>query len=243
MPNPTQGVWVFFERVAVDYPSNSHLSHIKASKEATDTPEEAPKKIEPVVEGKVTARKKSIGRQMREIFLEEGENLRDWFIKDVFIPTIRGMIVGAFGQMTTGFQQALEEKLTPGERSSITRPPGVGHVPYNRYSASTRVVSRSAVTTPAYQPRARRSNDVQEIVFESRQDAINVVLQLEGVIERYGHTTVGDYYSTINDPGLVPTSTDEEWGWTNLTRARPMPVRGGGYVITFPQPEPVGTGR
>lgn len=229
----------------MDFPGNSHVSKIKTSSEepVTTGKSEAPKKVEPVVSGKVTPRKKTIGRQMREMFVEEGENLRDWFIKDVFIPTVRGMIVGAFGQMTTGFQQALEEKLTPGERPSITRPPGgaSGHVPYNRYSASTVVTKTS--TAPVYQPKIRRSNDVQEIVFEDRQDAINVILQLDGLIEKYGHATVGDYYSTINDPNLVPKSTDEEWGWSNLSRARPMPIRGGGYVITFPTPEPIETGR
>lgn len=227
------------------FPGNSHTSKLKTSTEETGAPgtSEAPKKVEPVVEGKVTARKKSIGRQMREMFVEEGENLREWFVKDVFIPTVRGMIVGAFGQMTTGFQQALEEKLTPGERPSITRPPSGtgGPIPYNRYSQNQTVVARSA--TPAYQPKIRRSNDVQEVVFESRQDAINVVLQLEGMIEKYGHATVGDYYSSLNDPSLIPKSTDEEWGWTNLTRARPMPVRGGGYIITFPQPESIDPGR
>ncbi|QAY17171.1 hypothetical protein SEA_MADAMATO_53 [Streptomyces phage Madamato] len=228
----------------MEFPGNSHTSKMQPSAEEAGAAE-TPKKVEPVTTGKVTARKKSVGKQMREMFVEEGENLRDWFIKDVFIPTVRGMIVGAFGQMTTGFQQALEEKLTPGERPSITRPPsgGSGPIPYNRYAQNQTVVGRSASATPAYQPRVRRSNDVQEIVFESRQDAINVVLQLEGMIEKYGHTTVGDYYSAINDPTLVPKSTDEEWGWTNLTRARPMPVRGGGYIITFPQPEPIDPGR
>ncbi|WPJ30795.1 hypothetical protein [Streptomyces phage Psst4] len=235
----------------MDFPGNSHTSKMQASKEDAGTTEtsEAPKKIEPVdVKGKVTPRKKSIGRQMREMFVDEGENLRDWFVKDMLMPTIRGMIVAAFGQVTTGFQQALEEKLNPGERPSITRPPtGTTHVPYNRFSSNAPVIRTMGNATPVtqsgtYQPRVvRRSNSVQQFAFESRQDAVNILLSLEGLIEKYRHATVGDYYNLI--PGVVPKSTDEEWGWFNLNRARPVPLPDGGYGITFPEPEPIDTGQ
>ncbi|QEQ93545.1 hypothetical protein SEA_GIRLPOWER_46 [Streptomyces phage GirlPower] len=237
----------------MDFPGNSHTSKLQTSKEdsgATDKPETPTKKnITPVdAEGKITPRKKGVGTQIREMFVSEGENLRDWFIKDMLIPTVRGMIVAAFGQVTTGFQQALEEKLNPGERPSITRPPtGQTHIPYNRYASNAPVIRTMGAQTTvqangSYQPRVvRRSNSVQQFVFESRQDAVNILLSLEGIIEKYGHATVGDYYNLI--PDVVPKSTDEEWGWYNLNRARPVPLSGGGHGITFPEPEPINTGQ
>jgi hypothetical protein len=53
----------------MDFPSNSHTSKIKAAQTTETTGNsEAPesKKAEPVVEGKVTRRKKSVGRQFKE---------------------------------------------------------------------------------------------------------------------------------------------------------------------------------
>jgi|SRR5690606_39109130 len=238
----------FFERVAMDFPGNSHNSKSRASEDKSEAPEK--KNITPVdAEGKITPRKKSVWRQFREMFVEEGENFRDWFIKDMLLPTARDMLLTALGQVTTGFQQAVAEKLAPKDRPSITHPPSgqQTHIPYNRYATNAPVIRTMGNPTPVtqtgmYQPKVvRRSNAVQQFVFESRQDAVNILLSLEGIIEKYGHATVGDYYNLI--PDVVPKSTDEEWGWYNLNRARPVPLTSGGYGITFPEPEPINTGR
>jgi hypothetical protein len=85
----------------------------------------------------------------------------------------------------------------------------------------------------------RASNVVNDIVFETRQDAQEVFNILLANLDQYGVVTVGDFYELSDQPAAF---TDQAYGWTTLggsnglDGARIVAARGGGFKIQFPIP-------
>ena len=71
-----------------------------------------------------------------------------------------------------------------------------------------------------------------EIVFDSRSNAEKVLDDLNILMEEYGVVRVADLYDLI---GLMPTYTDNNYGWINLTGTSIVRVRHG-YEIIMPKP-------
>ena len=61
-------------------------------------------------------------------------------------------------------------------------------------------------------------------------------------IEKYKRVSILDLYSFIKDVIENPEDikaaefTDDDYGWRDITGARPRPVPGGGFVIVLPKP-------
>jgi len=93
---------------------------------------------------------------------------------------------------------------------------------------------------PRYNPKRFRHNNfgsnrpksrpVEDIFFESYEDANLVLCELRGMIKDYGWATVADLMTLV---GLPRNFTDEQYGWTSLDATGIGPVNDD-YVITFP---------
>lgn len=222
-----------------DFPGNSQNSrNVPTTPPEGSSETSKPTKLQVVVEGKVTRKKKSLGSQFKEIFVQDGGSFVEDLITDMVIPTIREMFYTAIRQSADGFVKGVESRLFPGGRTQTTRTSG--HTPYNRFSSSTVVGNaRREMPVSRPQPRIRRSNAVADILLDSREDCDTVIMELDGKIEHYGHCTVGDLYDVV---GETSTSTDEEWGWYDLTDARSMAVNGQ-FRLVMPRPKPISNGR
>ena len=75
------------------------------------------------------------------------------------------------------------------------------------------------------------SNVVRVIEFDSANDANEVLSYMIDSIEQYGLVTVADFYE-LSD--VASKFTDHQFGWTNLDGVRVVPIRGGGFYISFP---------
>lgn len=75
------------------------------------------------------------------------------------------------------------------------------------------------------------SNVVRVIEFDSANDANEVLSYMIDSVEQYGLVTVADFYE-LSD--VASKFTDHQFGWTNLDGVRVVPIRGGGFYISFP---------
>lgn len=192
------------------------------------TPQE-PKKIEGVTVNKVTRRQKPMGRRFFETFVsgDDAKGVFDYIVFDVMIPAIKDLVSDAGSQLLDRF--LFGESRAPHRRAS-TRPSGnSGYISYNRFSTSPRQDDRPPL------PR-RTSNDFDDLVFQTRAEALEVLDQMNDVIEKYGVVTQADVYEMAE---LSPQPIDHKWGWSDLTGARVMKVRDG-HMIQIPRkPEPI----
>jgi hypothetical protein len=97
---------------------------------------------------------------------------------------------------------------------------GRGYFDYSRQSEPTRHHKSENV-----------SNVVRVIEFDSANDANDVLSYMIDSIDQYGLVTVADFYE-LSD--VASKFTDHQFGWTNLDGVRVVPIRGGGFYISFP---------
>lgn len=230
----------------MDFPSNS-ISARTAEKAPDQEPAETQTPSEPtrakkVVTGKVSEKKKTLGKRFKEMFLHDGGNFAEHIAEKVIVPMVKDMALSIATQMVDGFRQGVEEMLFgpdgKGDRRRTSsydqnRP----RINYSRISSSTRV-SRSE-DRPSRNDRDRRSNRVKEIIVETRDEGDAVLEELEAIIDsEVGHCTVGDFYAAC---GESTVSTDEDWGWTDLRSARvvdcdPRSRNSQEFLIVMPRP-------
>lgn len=232
----------------MDFPGNSHTSRIVGNDGEAGTPEadgvSTPKKVEKVVQGKVITRKKPLGVRFKEMFASgNGDSFAEHLVENVVVPMIKDIILSVITQTAEGFKQGLEERLfegqpRPSRRSSYSdgRPPSVA---YHRMSSSSTTMRRDSGTRPPAPRVIRRSNVVEDIILASREDGDAVREELEAMIDSVGHCTLGDLYDLV---GITPKSTDEGWGWTDISRSRINRIPGSNppeFLLTMPRPIPI----
>ena len=83
----------------------------------------------------------------------------------------------------------------------------------------------------------REKERFESIIFGTEKDARQVLSELKGVIERYGAASVADLYDLA---GIIAQFDCEaaKRGWTSLSSAEIVPVRGG-FEIRFPSVQPI----
>lgn len=226
-----------------DFPGNSYTSKIVPPKPVEsaateDTPKkEAEKK--PIAEGKI--RPKSIGARFKDIFFTETAGFGDYLLKEVIIPGARDVFFGAIEHTLNGFKQGIERQIYGENHTRSKTSYGTGRPIKINYNGMS---SRSASTRPPVGGRTvrrfamdnRRSNVVQDFTLESRAACEEVLQHLELLVDRQGHCTVGDLYSAVD---IRPKSTDESWGWVDVTNAVINRRGPNEYIITLPDPDPI----
>lgn len=204
-----------------EFPSNAHNK---------TEPAREPR-IEKVIEGNVTTRKPSVGRRFKETFAgEDSSSVWEYVLLDVLVPAVKDMVVDAG-------QQALEKLIfgeaRPGNRRSFSRaaPSSNGHISYNGVSkVGTRPDPRRELSRSA-----RSAHTFDDIVFEQRHQATDVLDKLYETLEKYDLVTVQDLYDAC---GITSSFTDAKYGWDSLSGSGVDRVRGG-YLLRLPKPEPI----
>ena len=192
------------------YPSNAHSDREH--------------KVEKVIEGRVTKKKKSFCKEIKESVVgEDVSNVKSYIIWDVLIPAIKSTIV----DMVTGGI----ETLFYGSAKSSSRRNSERKNSYVSYNSmyDNRNSSRGREETLR---KNKTTTTFDEFIFESRTEAETVLGHLVDLIEDYGMVSVADFYELI---GETSTFTDNKYGWVNLANATTSRVRGG-YVIDLPRP-------
>lgn len=176
------------------------------------------KHVEKVVTGPVTTRRKPLSKKFADVFLSSDmEDVKSYIIFDVVIPGIKDAIFDTISIILYGDTRSGSAKRTQGQT----------YVSYSGYSSPKTKPQRQ-------QTRSRRDRtvtDIQDIIFQSRGEAEEVLGNLVDFIVDYGVATVADLYDLV---GITGPFTDNKYGWTDLSSATVVRVRDG-YLINLPR--------
>ncbi len=207
--------------VREQYPNNSYTAKDKAEKEK----KAPPKKLERVTSGKVTKKKKPLGRRFAEAFgAKEGQGVFEYILYDIIIPATKNMLLDS---ISDGVEMALFGEVRSRRRRLDMSSRNRGRMEYDR-------ISYRGETRDRRDNRDRlRANmrDYEDIVFDSKADAEKVITGLVDMIDSYGQATVADLYDLS---GITPEYTMDNYGWTNLSSATSSRTRDG-YVLNLPR--------
>jgi hypothetical protein len=207
--------------VRVNYPANSAKSR-KAK-------EEPRPKVEKVVEGEVTKRKKSVGGKILGNFIsEDSPSVVHYVVMEVMLPAAKNMVSDAVSQ---GIERLLFGDARP---SRGNRP---GYTNYSRQGTGQRYIPGSPMNDqrPPLSRQARASHDFDDVIIASRAEAEDVLDRLRDLIDQYQVATVNDLYDLV---GLTGEFTDDKWGWYDLRPAGVRAIRGG-YLLKLPPTQPI----
>lgn len=197
--------------MAEEYKSNSHRS------KEQDLHEPMPeKRAEKVVTGNVKQRKKSGLAKAGSIFVPgDVDSVKSYILMDVLVPSIKRAISDI---VCNGINMLLGEP-NRGKGSA----PGA-RVAYRQYYQSEERKDYA-------RPRSQAQYNYDDIVFETRGDAEEVLYRMEELLERFDVVSVADLFDMA---GISCNYTDNKYGWTDLRNARVERVRDG-YIINLPR--------
>lgn len=201
-----------------DFPSNSISS---------ERSNEGPK-VQRVVVGEVRTRPKPLGTRLKEALIGgDSKSVIQHVIVEVLIPQAKDMLAEA---ATQGFNRLIYGDDRPSGRRISSRSSS-GYTPYNRYSArGNNPIGRSREDRT---PIVLRSGPLDELIFETRDEAVAVLEQLNDILEEYKFVTVAALFASIGKSS--PNHTDNKWGWEDLESASVRLVRNG-YLLILPKP-------
>lgn len=196
----------------------NYVPNSRKSKEGgKDVPAEK-KKVEKIVTGNVRTKKKGEISKFKDVFISEDmSNVKSYIIMDVLIPAAKKAISDI---VSNGIDMILYGE-TKGRKSSVN----ASYVSYRDYSSKRD--DRRASTT-----RSRNIFDYDEIIFDNRGEAEDVITRMGELLDTYGVVSVADMYDLA---GLTCDFTFNRYGWTSIRTAE---VRGtsDGYTIKLPRP-------
>lgn len=197
-----------------DYKPNSY----KSKTESTELPQ---KKVEKVVTGKVTTKKKNGIIKLADVFIsEDASNVKNYILMDVLIPAVKKAVSDI---VTNGIDMILYGGNKPGGKT--TNSP---YISYNRFSDKQND-PRSSVH------RVQTSYSYEDLVIDSRGEAEEVLTRMDELVATYGFVTVADMYDLA---GATCNYTDNKYGWTSVRNASIVRVRDG-YLIKMPRAMPI----
>lgn len=195
-----------------DYASNSH-----ASREKRKEPAER-KKLDKVVSGKVSVKKKSwLEMAVKRFIIEDPRDIKDKIIDDVVIPNIKG-----------GLSDVVD--VIFGGRSYSSSRSGASKISYWTGVNGTKSKGPS-------EPRERTGYRYDDFIFETKGEATVVLDALEAIIEQYQVVSIADLYDVCDITNN--NYTDCDYGWDNLRNARIVRTMDGRYELKMPRAIPL----
>lgn len=179
--------------------------------------EQKKKELKKVTTGTVKVRKKTTASKLLEEVLPGDKNsIKDYVFMDVIIPSIKkalsDVIIDSVNMMFYGDVKRGKSSSSRGE-----------YVSYRDYSSRD------------YDRRRRTPRDIDDVIFESRAEAEDVLNEMDEVLETYEFVSVADYYEIAGVSGSG-THTNNRYGWSNLRTADIIRVRDG-WTIKMPRPK------
>lgn len=197
-----------------EYKPNSNRS-----KEQTKNNEEH--KVEKVITGPVTIRKKSGFDKLKSEFIsDDAKNIKSYVFGEVLIPAIKKAISDI---VTDGIDILLYGESRKGSRKTIA-----DRVSYKSYY--------TGYSEPRDRGVSRLSGySYDDVILNSRGEAEDVLMRMDELMDTYGLVRVADLYDLV---GITGNYTDNKYGWTNIRNAEIVRVRDG-YMIKMPRAVPI----
>lgn len=180
------------------------------------------KRAQKVVKGNVKVKEKSaLGKLTGEIISEDAKNVKTYVFRDVLIPAFKKAVSDI---VTDGINIVLYGDSRRGARKNGY----ADKVSYRSYyDTGSKPIRREPID-----PISHSYNDIR---FESRADAEDVLERMDEMIEVYQVVRVADLYDLI---GITGNYTDNNYGWTSIRTADVVRVRDG-FALRLPKAIPI----
>ena len=189
----------------------------------TDKAKEGTSPEKKVIAKAKVQKKSAIKEALRTFFAQDLPEIAEHLVIDVAIPAAKNAITD---MVTQGIQQLLYGEVDPRRR------PASG---YTSYSSSSRSGRSRGYYESRREPRQPKPTNVEDLVFDTRGDAVDVIEFIAESIDQYGQVSVADLMSSV---GIQPRYTDERWGWTTTDAFEIRQIREG-WLVSADRPEPL----
>lgn len=194
-----------------DFKPNSYRFKEEQAKKATES-----KNIQKVVSGNVKVRKRSEATKFKDLFISEDvHNVGSYIFMEVLVPATKKAIADI---VTNGI-----DMLLYGESGSGRRRSNADRVSFDKMydrGDSRRMAGNS-----------RSTYNYDELYFETRGEAEDVLDRMREIVSNYGIVSVADLYELA---GVVGNYTDQRYGWKGLRNTDVVRTRYG-YQIRLPR--------
>lgn len=193
----------------------------------TDKAKEGASPEKKVIARAKVQKKSAIKEALRTFFAQDLPEIAEHLVIDVAIPAAKNAITD---MVTQGIQQLLYGEADPKRR------PTSGYTSYSNSPRSYRGLTYYESRRPERrEPRQPKPTNVEDLVFDTRGDAVDVIEFIAESIEQYGQVSVADLMSSV---GIQPRYTDERWGWTTTDAFEIRQIREG-WLVSADRPEPI----
>ena len=193
----------------------------------TDKAKEGASPEKKVIAKAKVQKKSAIKEALRTFFAQDLPEIAEHLVIDVAIPAAKNAITD---MVTQGVQQLLYGEVDPRRRSTSK---------YTSYSSSSRSDrGRAYYESRRFErrePRQPKPTNVEDLVFDTRGEAVDVIEFIAEQIKEYGQVSVADLMSSV---GIQPRYTDERWGWTTTDAFEIRQIREG-WLVSADRPEPI----
>lgn len=219
------------------YPSNSHVKknldkmrYDKASEKnssgAISSEPEPGQRVQPVTQAKKVKKKGALRRIAHAMLEDNLENAKERAVNDIIIPGFKALIFDGitdlldamlYGNDDRGYRGSSQRRSNGSRRKE--------QVSYNGYyeKGGRRPQNRSG----------NYSMEPDEVILDTRNDARNVLNEINDAIRKYGQASIADFYDACK---VTSDWTDNRYGWYDIRGASIKPVRDG-YIIIMPPTE------
>ena len=202
-----------------DYTSNS----VKGKPEQNAAPVER-KKVDKVISG-TAKRKADPARKLTNLFAPgDMSSIKEYIIMDIVVPAVKKMVSEV---VRNGVDMLMWGESGRGKSYSGSS----DKVSYRNYYGSNDNNRNNNSST-----RTRSVFDYDNIVIPTRQEAEEVIRQMDAIIEVYGTVSVADLYDLcgVTDHNYM----NAKYGWMNIRTAEVVRVHNG-YILKLPRAMPL----
>lgn len=184
------------------------------------TKKESEKNLERIVTGNVSVKKKNDIQKFAETFVKEDLNtVKSYIWTEVLLPAFKAVISDSVNMMLYG--ETSRNRKTNNRRASQVSYSSYYDRPNDRREPNyVRSVSRYVF---------------DDLKFEDRGDADEVLSTLDDLLNRYPSVSIADLNELV---GITGRYTDNKYGWTDISQAYIERTRDG-YILRMPKAIPL----
>lgn len=173
-------------------------------------------------------------------FADDAEMVSESIVDDFIKPRMKSFAKESVMQ----FKRFLVDSLTgciqmlvygkAAQKNTTTTTFRTGGTNYTAFFEGT-PVSTSTVTLTTPTTQLTSEYGVVAVRIDTYGNAQSVLGEMIGLLKRYSHVTVADYYQLV---GVTPKKTDWNYGWFDLDDVN-IVAYAGGWLLQFPKPVPM----
>ena len=209
-----------------DFPNNSQGKDRIEPKEKQE--------IQPIKMKGGVKQKRQLFKTVKEEFIsEDAPSIGEYILFDIFFPALKDMILD---MSHSAIDIAMGGRGGYSRRRSYSRDwDRDSYISYNRMYDDRK--GRRRTYDDDRRPSRRGRMDLDDLVFDYREDAEDCLDRMLDKIEDYGCVSVGYLYDILGRT-VYGDFTKEDWGWEDLSQARVRKVRDG-YLLDLPRVRPI----